>query len=75
MKILGAILIIIGSVLLAYSVKTRHKFTGDKRMEDAVKRSEKDGFFLPNTTYTKKSWFYGGIVCITVGTIIQLFSD
>jgi hypothetical protein len=70
-KIIGISLTIVGTFLLAISVKSETQYTGDKYMEDIVERSRKDGGFIPTYTYINKKLFRIGLACIAVGAILQ----
>lgn len=68
---IGIILTIIGTVILALSVKSETQYSGDKLMEDCVERARKDGAFVPTYTYIDKKLFYIGLSCVAVGSLMQ----
>jgi hypothetical protein len=70
-KILGITSTIVGTVLLAISVKSETQYTGDKYMEDIVERSRRDGGFVPTYTYIDKIRFRLGLACIAFGAVLQ----
>jgi hypothetical protein len=68
---IGIILTIIGTVCLAFSVKTETQYTADKFMEDCLERARKDGKFVPTYTYIDKKVFYIGLACVGIGSLMQ----
>jgi hypothetical protein len=68
---IGIILTIIGTVCLAFSVKSETQYSGDKLMEDCAERARKDGGFVPTYTYIDKKLFYAGLAFVGIGSVMQ----
>lgn len=68
---IAIILTIIGTVCLAFSVKTETQYTSDKLMEDCVERARKDGKFVSTYTYIDRKIFYIGLACVAMGSLMQ----
>lgn len=67
----GIIFSIMGTVFLAFSVKTETQYRGDKFMEDCVDRARKDNGFVPTYTYIDKKLFITGLLFVAIGSLLQ----
>lgn len=70
-KVLGIALTVIGTILLAISVKSETQYRGDVFMEDCVERARKDGAFIPTYTYISKRLFRSGLLCVALGSVFN----
>ena len=69
---LGILFTILGTVLLAFSVKTVHQYSGDRYMEEIVERFEKDSsFIVPTKTWIDRKLFWGGLLFVALGSGLQ----
>jgi uncharacterized membrane protein len=68
---MGIILIFIGTVILACSVKSQTQYDGNEHMMDCVRRHIKDGGVVPTYTYIDKKLYYIGLACIGIGSLLQ----
>jgi hypothetical protein len=69
-KIMGILLTIIGAICLTYSSKSKSRFSGDPLMEDCVKRTIKDGGFVPSMGYRDTKLLIIGFACVVLGAIM-----
>ena len=69
-KIMGILLTIIGAICLTYSSKSKSRYSGDPLMEDCVKRTIKDGGFVPSMGYRDSRLLIIGFTCVGLGAIM-----
>ena len=74
----GIILVITGTICLAYAVKIENKFTlsarskeDKKYWKDIVKRAEDETYYEPTIVFINKRLFRIGLACVAVGSLFQ----
>jgi hypothetical protein len=74
----GLIIVIVGTVAVAFAVKFENKWTlsartkdDRKEAEDIVKRAQDGTYLEPTVVLVNKWWFYGGLTAISLGTLMQ----
>ena len=67
----GIILVIIGTALLAFSVRVKRQYEGEiGKVVDEIKKKDPDKI-EPTETYIKRSLFWFGLLFIAVGSLLQ----
>ena len=67
----GLLLTILGAIFLAFSVRTRSQYEGETA--EAVKKAKKidPSLFEPTETYIVRALFWGGLVLVSLGSLLQ----
>ncbi len=68
---IGLLLTIAGTVALAFSVRTKGQYEGE--LSKVVERAKKEnpGLFVATETYIVRSLFWGGLMLVAVGALLQ----
>lgn len=75
----GILLVILGTICLAFAVKVENKYTLSARSEgkekkeakDIVKRAEDGSYYEPPIVYIDKMLFRTGLACVAIGSLMQ----
>ena len=74
----GILLVILGTICLAFAVKVENKYTLSARSEkekkeakDIVKRAEDGSYYEPPIVYIDKMLFQTGLACVAIGSLMQ----
>lgn len=74
----GIIIVIIGTILLAFAVKIKNRYTlatnnrkDKKYWGSIVKRAQDVKCFEPTVVYIDKKLFYAGLSCVAIGSLFQ----
>lgn len=74
----GILLVILGTVCLAFSVKIENKYTLSARSKEEkkwwkniVKRAEDGSHYEPNIVHIDKMLFRFGLACVAIGSLMQ----
>jgi|RhiMethySRZTD1v2_1073278.scaffolds.fasta_scaffold207328_2 hypothetical protein len=71
----GLILVIFGTVIVAYSIKSKDRWEGDEHTRDVLKRnpgrSELKDVFEPTETRINQGLLRMGLTIVAVGTLLQ----
>lgn len=67
---LGLIIVILGTIALAFSVKTEEQHESDRK--EAEKRNpHMEKLWSPVRVTVRRYLFYGGLLAIAIGTLMQ----
>ena len=74
----GILLVIVGTICLAFAVKIENKYTmsardkkGKKYWKKLVKRAEDGSYHEPTIVFIDKMLFRTGLACIAIGSLLQ----
>ena len=74
----GIIFVIIGTILLAFAIENENKYTlsarskkDKKRMKKLVESAEDGSFVEPSVVKINKKYFWGGLACVAIGSLMQ----
>lgn len=67
----GIILVIIGTVFLAFSVKTKRQYVGEYGKAIEKLKKENTGLIEPTEAYIVRKYFWIGLFCIALGSLLQ----
>jgi len=72
LKHVGIILVVIGTILLAFSLKIIHGYdTKHPVMKESHKIAKESGYVWPSETYINKWLFWAGLACVALGSLLQ----
>lgn len=66
----GILLVIVGTVLLAFSIRPRSQYESGPAA-DAAKRAAKKGMIQPTETTIDRRLFWSGLSLVAVGSLLQ----
>ena len=74
----GILIVILGTICLAFAVKIENKYTlsarskkDKKKWKNIVKRAEDDSYFEPTIVFIDKMLFRIGLACVALGSLFQ----
>ena len=68
---LGIILVVMGTTLLAFSVKVKRLYSGDiERTIDDLKKQTPE-LLEPTETYVSRPLFWSGLLLVAFGSVLQ----
>jgi hypothetical protein len=74
----GILIVILGTICLAFAVKIQNKYTLSARSEkekkywkNIVKRAEDGSHYEPTIVYIDKLLFHIGLACVAIGSLMQ----
>lgn len=74
----GILLVILGTICLAFAVKIENKYTLSSRSKEdknywknIVKRAEDGTYYEPTIVHIDKMLFRVGLACVAIGSLMQ----
>ena len=74
----GILLVILGSICLAYAIKIENKYTlsarsrdEERNLKNIVQRAEDGSYYEPNIVHINKMFFRFGLGCVAIGSLMQ----
>jgi hypothetical protein len=68
---LGTLPAVLGTVLLAFSVKVRRQYGEGGPLREVADRAKRDGYTELTETTIARGLFWAGLVCVALGSLLQ----
>ncbi len=67
----GLLLAVLGAIALAFSVRTKSQYEGEKAEAVNKAKTKDPTLFEPTETYIVRGLFWGGLVLVALGALLQ----